>query len=275
MHQLRHLDRHSRCARSRHRSHALITTDAIGVETQHDQDAQNPGFWYLRPRCLVRKAICHHFPRWILLTFVVQCICRQHDTNLLSSQSSPLLPCSRSNVYVSNSHSHLPPKFSIHKLTDLGADAPTVIWSMVELCMGITSACLPTLGPIVTYIKKGPPASHIIPKSPFTPERATPDTAVTPNPTLKTTSTTKSTRTDLKTRNLDRSQWDALFSQLENNPQQDLERNWTPGAPVAKAHNINKGGVEMVSVRSCSSSSYEEDPPISRVEASTHVQHDA
>ena len=148
---------------------------------------------------------------------------------------------------------------SLHKLTDLGVDSPTVIWSMVELCMGITSACLPTLGPIVTYIKTSPPASHIIPKSPFTPERATPDTSVRLKPTNKTTSTTKSTWTDLKARNTDRSQWDASFSQPENNPQQDLERHLTPRALSAKAHDINKGGVAMVSVRSCSSGNYEKE----------------
>ena len=148
---------------------------------------------------------------------------------------------------------------SLHKLTELGVDAPAVTWSMVELCMGITSACLPTLGPIVTYIKTSPSASEIIPDNPFIPERAIPDTAVTPNSTLKTTSTSQSTWTDSRTRNLDRSQWDAFFSQLENNPQQDLERNWTPRAPFAKAHDINKGGMEMVSVRSCKRDSYQKD----------------
>ena len=145
---------------------------------------------------------------------------------------------------------------SLHNLTDLGFDAPAVTWSMVELCMGIASACLPTLGPIVTYIKTSASASHIIPKSLFTPERAIPGMAVTPNSTLETTSTTKSTWTDTKTRNLDQSRWDALFSQIDNNPQQDLERNWTPRPPFGKAHDISKGGVEMVSVRSCTSSSY-------------------
>ena len=146
----------------------------------------------------------------------------------------------------------------MHELTDLGVDSPTVIWSMVELCMGITSACLPTLGPIVSYIKSRPSASHIIPESPFTPERATPDTAVTPDYTLQTTSTTKSTWTDSKTRNLNQSQWIASSSKLEKNPQQDLERHWTPRAPFAKAHDISKGGIEMVTVRSCSSSSYQQ-----------------
>ena len=141
--------------------------------------------------------------------------------------------------------------------------------------MGITSACLPTLGPIVTYIKTKPSASHIIPKSPSTTERATPDTVVTPNSTLKTTSTRKSAWTDFKTRILDRSQWDALFTKLDNNPQQDLERNWVPRAPFAKAYDFNKGGVETVSVRSFSSSSDQKDLSISRVEASKHVQQDA
>ena len=41
---------------------------------------------------LYAKLSEHQFPRWILLTFVIQCICRQHHTNLLSSQISPLLP---------------------------------------------------------------------------------------------------------------------------------------------------------------------------------------
>ena len=148
---------------------------------------------------------------------------------------------------------------SLHKLTDLGFDAPAVTWSMVELCMGIACACLPTLGPIVTYIKTSASTSHIAPESTFTPERANPDTGVTPKSTLKTTSTAKSTWTDSKTRDLDQSQWDALFSQLENNPQQDLERNWTPRPLFAKAHETNKGGVELVSVRSCSSSSCPKD----------------
>ena len=243
------------------------------METQDDQDAQNTSFWNFRPWCLVRKAICHHFSRWILLKLVVQCICRQHHTNLRSSQSLPLLPCSRPNVYVSDL-TLISSKVSIHKLTDLGFDAPAVTWSMVEICMGITSACLPTLGPIVTYIKS-PSASHIIPKISFTPERATLDTTVTPKSTLKTTSTQKSTWTDLKTRILDRSQGDGLFTKLDNSPQQDLERNWVPRAPSAKAYDFQKGGVEMVSVRPCSSSSYQEDLSISRVEASTHVQQDA
>ena len=140
--------------------------------------------------------------------------------------------------------------------------------------MGITSACLPTLGPIITYIKTSPSASRIIPKSLFTPERATLDTEVTPNPAHKT-STRTSTWTDFQTRILDRSQGDDKFTKLDNNPQQDLERNWVPRAPFAKAYDFNKGGVEMVSVRPCSSSSYQEDLSISRVEASTHVQQDA
>ena len=33
-----------------------------------------------------------------------------------------------------------------------GSDVQPCIWSMFELCAGITSCCLPTLGPIVTFI---------------------------------------------------------------------------------------------------------------------------
>lgn len=40
-------------------------------------------------------------------------------------------------------------------MADLGSDVDPAIWAMVEMSIGIVSACLPTLRPIVHWITHG------------------------------------------------------------------------------------------------------------------------
>ena len=142
---------------------------------------------------------------------------------------------------------------------------------MVELCMGITSACLPTLGPIVTCIRKSPSTSQIIPKPSFTPERATPESV------LKIRRTNLSTWTDFKTWILDQNHWDNLFSQPENSPQEDVERNGTTHpATLTSTLDAIKAQGGMVAVRSCGSSIYDEERSLNDgIEVTIYMQQDA
>ena len=133
--------------------------------------------------------------------------------------------------------------------------------------MGITSACLPTLGPIVSYIRRSPSPAPGTSGRPSVPDR------VAPNSVPTTTASTKSTWTVFKMRIMDRSHWDNMFTQLED-PQKDVERNRTPHAPFTDPHGGYKGGMEMVAVRSCGGSN-EEDHSLNGIGATTDRQQDA
>lgn len=132
--------------------------------------------------------------------------------------------------------------------------------------MGVTCACLPTLGPIFSYIRKGPSATHGVPKRPLIPRR------MTPNAIDKKMTSSKQSWTDLRMRLLKRSKGDGPFIQLQN-LQEDVEGNWTGLAPVANAHRANDGGLGTNAVQS-PSSSYE-DRSFNAIKVTTDMQQDA
>ena len=113
--------------------------------------------------------------------------------------------------------------------------------------MGVTCACLPTLGPIFSYLRKSPSATHGVA------QRAPTSRRVTPNAIDKKMTSSNQPWTDIKVRLLQRSKGDGPFIQLQN-LQEDVERNWPGLAPVNNAHRANNGGLEANAAQSLSGS---------------------
>lgn len=111
---------------------------------------------------------------------------------------------------------------------------------MVELCMGITSACLPTMGPIFSYIKEHSSTTNGVSRRTFAPWR------VTPKSGSETTASSKTSRSDFTTK---RSKGHSSFTKLEDS-QEDVERNWMALAPFDNANRAKNGAVEIKAVPS-------------------------
>ena len=126
-----------------------------------------------------------------------------------------------------------------------GNDVRPGIWTIVELCLGITSACLPTLGPVVSYIIQGPAATQGPSKEPFISDQRT------PNSNSKRTASSKISWPDFKMRKSESSKGGDSFTKLELS-QDDVESYWTPIAPLSQTHRAEHRGVEMRAMRSSS-----------------------
>ena len=126
-----------------------------------------------------------------------------------------------------------------------GNDVRPGIWTIVEFCLGITSACLPTLGPVVSYIIHGSAAAQGLSKKPFISDQRT------PNSNSKKTASSKISWPDFKMRESESSKGGESFTQLELS-QDDVEGSWTPIAPFSQTHRAEHRGVEMSAMRSSS-----------------------
>ena len=110
-----------------------------------------------------------------------------------------------------------------------GNDVRPGIWTIVELCLGITSVCLPTLRSVVNYIIHGPAATQGRSKKPFIPDQRT------PNSNSKKTASSKISWLDFKMRKSESSKGGEPSTQLELS-QDDVEGYWTPIAPFSQIH---------------------------------------
>ena len=131
---------------------------------------------------------------------------------------------------------------------------------MVELSMGITSACLPTLGPVVSY------TIHGTSKKPFISDQRT------PNSNSKKTAASKILWPDFKARKSESSKGNDSFTQLESS-QEAMESQWTPIAPFNQTHRGNQRGVEMSAMRS--SSGEVDDEPFVGIKVTTAMEQGA
>lgn len=151
-------------------------------------------------------------------------------------------------------------------LTCLGADVGGNIWSMVELCMGITSACLPTLGPVVSYIIHGPSGTR------GSSGRLNVSDQEIPRSGRKKKLSSNISWPGLRTTNSTSGQGGNSFSRLRNS-QEDTERNWPVVAPFAQAHHGNNRGVKMSAMRS--SDGGDVDQPLNGIKVTTNIEQDA
>ncbi|KAI9876590.1 MAG: hypothetical protein M1830_006168 [Pleopsidium flavum] len=150
--------------------------------------------------------------------------------------------------------------FSLDKVsfTDASwADVGGNLWSTVELCMGIVSACLPTLGPIgkVFFPKRQ--------KKYFTPDQTT----RSPNGDKSVSS--KVPWADFRPVNHGNTSTARAFTLLDGS-QEEFRSNWTTIAPSNKERSTDEGGMEL-NYRRCNDGE-EQGQPMNSIKVTTDLE---
>ncbi|KAL6719674.1 hypothetical protein ACLMJK_001595 [Lecanora helva] len=149
-----------------------------------------------------------------------------------------------------------------------GANAKPNIWSMAELSMGITSVCLPTLGPIASLIRHGRSSSN------YPSGKNSGSDRTAPNPHSKGSKRKSQSHLSwisMRPKRSDSCKEDGSFSKLSESNDESADDIWRIIAPFARSR-YAEGTVEANARRS--SSAQEKDRPHDGIKVTTDLQQD-